>query len=222
MNMFIGDNEKIVFTGDSVTDSGRKRPFGEGLWEGTGNGYVRMIENFLNVCYPERIIRVTNTGISGNNTNDLLARFDKDVLELKPTYAVICIGFNDVWRCFDEPSLTEGHVPLDTYKKNLETMVEKCESAGIRPIFMTPYYLESNEKDAMRAMMDEYRAGMKAVAEQKGIDCIDLQEPFLKLLEYRYPAYISWDRVHPGQVGSLVIAKTFLKHVGFDFSRLAL
>ncbi|MBQ7224276.1 MAG: SGNH/GDSL hydrolase family protein [Clostridia bacterium] len=167
--MFIGDKERIVFTGDSVTDSGRKRHFGEGLWEGKGNGYVRMIENFLNVCYPERTIRVTNTGISGNNTNDLLARFDKDVLELNPTYAVICIGFNDEWRCFDEPGLTEGHISLETYKRNLETMVEKCKSAGVRPIFMTPYYLESNEKDSMRAMMDEYRAGMKEVAEKKEI-----------------------------------------------------
>ena len=220
--MIINDKEKIVFIGDSVTDAGRKRPFGEGLWEGTGNGYVRMIENFLNVCYPERVIRVTNTGISGNNTNDLVSRFDKDCIDLKPNIAVICIGFNDVWRYFDEPSLTEGHVSVETYAANLEIMANKCADAGIKCIFMTPYYLETNLNDPMRAMMDEYRAAMKKVAEKMGIDCIDLQPAFDKLLEYRYPAYISWDRIHPGQVGSLVIAKTFLKHIGFDFSRLEL
>ena len=217
--MFIKDKEKIVFIGDSVTDSGRKRPFGEGLWDGTGNGYVRMIENFLNVCYPERIIHVVNTGTSGNTTCDLLNRFDRDCIDLKPDYAVVCIGFNDVWRQFDEPSVTEGHISLKKYRENLVAMVEKCGSAGIRCIFMTPYYLESNKEDLMRAKMDEYRSAMHEVAYEKGLDCIDLQDAFDALLKYRYPAYISWDRVHPGQVGSLVIAKTFLKHVGFDFGR---
>ena len=220
--MIINDKEKIVFIGDSVTDAGRKRPVGEGLWEGTGNGYVRVIENFLNVCYPERVIRVSNTGISGNNPNDLVARFDKDCLDLKPNIAVICIGFNDVWRYFDEPSITDGHVSVETYAANLEIMAKRCADAGIKCIFMTPYYLEPNEKDLMRATRDEYRGAMKKVAEKMGIDCIDLQAAFDKLLEYRYPASISWDRVHPGQIGSLVIAKTFLKHIGFDFSRLEL
>ena len=218
--MFIKDKEKIVFIGDSVTDSGRKRPIGEGLWDGTGNGYVRVIENFLNVCYPERVIHVVNTGSSGNTTNDLLARFDRDCLDLKPNYAVICIGFNDVWRYFDEPSVTEGHVSLDKYTENLRAMADKCQAAGVRCIFMTPYYLEPNKEDLMRAKMDEYRAAMIKVAAEKGLDCVDLQSPFDKLMKYRYPAYICWDRVHPGQVGSLVIAKTFLKYAGFDFGRL--
>lgn len=220
--MNIQDKEKIVFIGDSVTDAGRKRPVGEGLWEGTGNGYVRMIENFLNVCYPERIIHVANTGISGNTTNDLIARFDTDCLDLHPDTVVICIGFNDVWRYFDEPSLTEEHVSLETYAKNLEIMADRCREAGVRCIFMTPYYLEPNEKDLMRVKMDEYRGAMKQVAEAKALDCIDLQDAFDQLLQYRYPAYISWDRIHPGQVGSLVIAKTFLKHMGFDFARLSM
>ena len=174
--MNIQDKEKIVFIGDSVTDAGRKRPVGEGLWEGTGNGYVRMIENFLNVCYPERIIHVANTGISGNTTNDLIARFDTDCLDLHPDTVVICIGFNDVWRYFDEPSLTEEHVSLETYAKNLEVMADRCRGAGVRCIFMTPYYLEPNEKDLMRAKMDEYRGAMKQVAEAKALDCIDIED----------------------------------------------
>jgi sugar phosphate isomerase/epimerase len=99
-------------------------------------------------------------------------------------------------------------------------MVNKCKSAGIKCILMSPYYLELNEKDLMRAKMDEYRLAMKAIAEDMGVDYIDLQKPFENILQYRYPAYISWDRVHPGNVGALVIAKTFLKHIGFDFDLL--
>lgn len=47
--MLIQNGQKIVFAGDSVTDAGRKRPVGEGLWEGTGNGYVRLIDSYLAV-----------------------------------------------------------------------------------------------------------------------------------------------------------------------------
>ena len=218
--MIFQDSEKVVFIGDSVTDAERKRPLGEGLWEGTGKGYVRMIENFLNVCYPERVIEIINMGISGNTTTDLINRFNSDCLDLKPDYAVICIGFNDVWRFFDEPSVKSGQVSLEVYKSNLVEMVNKCQSAGVKCILMSPYYLELNEKDLMRAKMDEYRLAMKAIAEDMGVDYIDLQKPFENVLQYRYPAYISWDRVHPGNVGALVIAKTFLKHIGFDFDLL--
>ena len=47
--MIFENNDRIVFTGDSVTDSGRKRPYGEGLWEGLGNGFVRNIDSILTV-----------------------------------------------------------------------------------------------------------------------------------------------------------------------------
>ena len=219
--MFLKDGERIVFIGDSVTDTGRNRPYGEGRGDGTGKGFVREIENLITVCYPERIIRITNMGISGNTSADLVARFDTDVIALAPEYAVICIGFNDVWRQFDTPTLPNVHVLLDAYKENLRIMVAKCKEAKIYPILMSPYYLETNSEDAMLKRMNEYRAAMKAVATEAGVDFIDLQAPFDELLKYRYPAFISWDRVHPNHVGSLVIAKTFLKYAGFDFGRLA-
>ena len=218
--MLFKDGERIVFTGDSVTDSGRKRPIGEGLWDGTGNGYVRLLESYFNVFYPEMLVRLSNTGNSGDTSTDLLNRFERDVLALNPNYAVICIGFNDVWRFFDEPSLRADHVVLSTYRQNLAKMADMCAEKAIKVIFMTPYYLESNEQDAMRKMMGEYAATMKEVAEQKHVPCIDLQASFDKLLQYRYPAYISWDRVHPNHTGSMVIANEFLKFIGFDFLRM--
>lgn len=83
--MQLQDKEKIVFAGDSVTDCGRKRPVGEGRYEGVGEGYVRQIDTILNVCYPEMLFRIINMGISGNTSRDLLNRFDDDVLALCPT-----------------------------------------------------------------------------------------------------------------------------------------
>ena len=50
--MLFENMDRIVFTGDSVTDMERARPVGEGLFDNVGRGYVRVIENMLNAWYP--------------------------------------------------------------------------------------------------------------------------------------------------------------------------
>ena len=212
--MLIENGQKILFAGDSVTDDGRARPVGEGFSSALGNGFVRLIDSYLTVDYPERLIHTVNMGVSGNTSRDLLARWDTDVNALNPDWVVLCIGFNDVWRQFDLPGLPEQAVFPEEYRSNLNKMADKTKA---RMIWMTPYYLELNESDAMRKRMDEYGAIMKEEAKKRGIPCIDLQEKFRHLLENRYPASITWDRVHPGWVGSVVIARAFLKEIGFEY-----
>ncbi len=220
MELKLKDGERIVFTGDSVTDDGRKRPIGEGLWEGVGKGYVRQIDNFLNVFYPELKIHVINTGISGNTSKDLLNRFDEDVMKLNPDTVVIMIGINDVWRQFDEPQLNYEFVLEDEYAQNLSKMVAKVKSENKRVILMTPYFMETNKLDEMRAKTDAYAKTVKEIAEAEGVQCIDIQSAFDKYLKFRHPSYISWDRVHPNNIGSMIIANEFLKAIDFDFDRL--
>ncbi len=212
----IEDHEKIVFTGDSITDAGRGRPVGEGLWDGVGNGYVRSIETLLNVCYPERLIHIANTGVSGNTSRDLKQRWENEVLALKPDWVVCCIGVNDVWRQFDSPSVFTQHVGPEEYRRNLEEITEQTQPCVKGLIMMTPYYMEPCREDAMRRRMDEYGGIMKEVCAERHLPCIDLQAEFDAYLQYRHSSYVMWDRVHPGWTGSLIIARAFLKEVGFD------
>ncbi len=206
--MVLKYNEKVVFAGDSVTDDGRARPVGEGLWGALGNGFVRMVDTFLTVEYPALNQRLVNMGISGNTSRDLLARWDTDVLVLNPDWVVLCIGFNDVWRQFDCPAQPECAVTPEEYRRNLSSMADKTTA---KMIWLTPYYLEPNPNDLMRKRMDEYGAICKEEAQKRGIPCIDLQAEFAEILKYRYPAFITWDRVHPGWVGSMIIARALLK-----------
>ena len=42
------------------------------------------------------------------------------------------------------------------------------------------------------------------------------QKEFCDYLQYRHAASIMADRVHPGRIGSMIIARAFLRAVGFD------
>ena len=218
--MLLQEKTTLLFTGDSVTDAGRALPVGEGQHpgqaDGLGNGYVSCIDTLLNVCYPELLIRVQNTGISGNTSRDLWARWQRDVLDLSPDYLAVCIGFNDVWRQFDSPAVTSLHVSPQQYADNLRAMIASVQGRVRGLFFLTPYYLEPLTADPMRARMDEYRALCKSVCAAAGVRCIDLQQPFDAYLQHRHSSYIMWDRVHPGRIGSLIIARTFLREIGFD------
>ena len=200
--MKIENGEKLLFIGDSVTDDNRARPVGEGNNAALGNGFVRLIDAYLAAEYPERNIHVVNMGVSGNTSRDLVERWESDVTAQNPDWVVLCIP--------------QRAVPLDEYRKNLNSLADATRA---KTIWMTPYYLEPNETDAMRKRMDEYRAAMKEIAAERGIPCIDLQEEFVHILQYRYPAFITWDRIHPGMVGSVIIAKAFLREIGFGRGR---
>jgi lysophospholipase L1-like esterase len=211
---------RLVMIGDSITDVGRARPIGEGRADDAlGRGYVMMVDALLGAVYPERLIRVTNMGISGNTTRDLKARWQTDVLDLKPDWLSMMIGANDVWRQFDSPRQTERHVLIDEYEANLAELVTATKPVVKGLVLMTPFYLEPNRQDAMRAAMDRYGAAVKRVATAQGAILVDTQAAFDRVLEVLYPAAINWDRVHPNPTGSAVLARAFLNGVGFDWQR---
>jgi lysophospholipase L1-like esterase len=219
--MLFQNYDRIVFAGDSVTDMGSTRPVGEGLFDNLGKGYVRVVENLLSVCYPETYVRVTNSGISGNTSRDLLERFDRDCIDLDPDIVSICIGINDVWRQFDSPAIREQAVLPDEYERNMVAMIEKCKAKSkIRHIFiLSPYYIEPNREDMMRKRMDEYVEICEKLAKKYGCIFVNFQKMYEDYCKIRHSSYIAWDRVHPNQIGSTLMAKEFLKYCDFDFNR---
>lgn len=216
--MLFENMDRIVFAGDSVTDMGSAQPVGEGLFDNVGHSYVRILENMLAAWYPEVKLRVTNSGVSGNTSRNLLARFQRDVEELHPDWVSICIGINDVWRQFDSPAIPDEQVTPEEYEANLEKMILQIKGQVKGIFLLTPYYMEPNKADWMRSRMDEYGAVCAKLAEKHGCVLVDLQGAFDRYFQYRHPAFIAWDRVHPNQIGATVIAREFLKHCGFDYN----
>ncbi len=216
--MIFSDFDRVVFAGDSVTDMGSERPVGEGLFDNLGRSYVRVIENMLMAWYPKLNIRITNSGISGNTSKDLLERFDRDIVELNPQWVSICIGINDVWRQFDVPACRDYAVSVEEYEKNLETMILRIRGK-VKGIFIcTPYYIEPNKSDLMRNKMDEYIKVCKYLTQKYNGELVDFQGMYDEFCKYKHSSIIAWDRVHPNQMGATLMAKEFLKHCDFDFS----
>ncbi|RAP75350.1 SGNH/GDSL hydrolase family protein [Paenibacillus montanisoli] len=217
--MRIGTNEKLVMIGDSITDCGRARPIGEGLFDAIGKGYVGLVDALITAAYPERGIRVVNVGTSGNTVRDLKERWDTDVLALKPDWLSVMIGTNDVWRQFDMPLIRESQVGIEEYAATLEELVVQTKPSLKGLLLMTPFYLEPNPSDAMRAQMDRYGAVVRDIADKHNAVFVDTQAAFNRVMEHLYPATLAWDRVHPNQAGHAVLARAFLQAVGFDYSK---
>lgn len=148
----------------------------------------------------------------------MLARFQRDVVDLKADWVLICIGINDVWRQFDSPAMPDQCVLPDEYEQNVEKMIEMVKGSVKGIFILTPYYMEPNTADPMRARMDEYCAVCKRLAEKHGCIFVDFQKLYADYCNVRHSAYIAWDRVHPNQIGATLMAREFLKHCDFDYN----
>ena len=217
--MILSKHDRIVFAGDSVTDMGSAQPVGEGLFDNVGRSYVRVIENLLSSVYPEVNLRVTNSGISGNTSRDLLARWERDVLRFDPQWVSICIGINDVWRQFDTPAMFDAQVGLDEYTENMEKMILMIKDKVKGVFILSPYYMEPNPKDTMRARMDEYCAICKKLSDKYGCIFVDFQKLYADFCKIRHSSCIAWDRIHPNQMGATLMAKEFLNKCDFDYGK---
>jgi lysophospholipase L1-like esterase len=219
MDLKLQPKSRLVMIGDSITDCGRARPIGEGRGEALGKGYVSLVDGLLGTMYPSYDIRVTNVGTSGNTVRNLRERWQTDVIDLKPDWLSIMIGINDVWRQFDLPTYTEKHVGIEEYAQTLRELVAEAKPLLKGLVLMTPFYIEPNPNDPMRAAMDRYGKVVEQIASETGAVFVDSQKAFDRVLEHYYPATLAWDRVHPGMTGHMVLARAFLNGIGFDWNK---
>ena len=215
--MLLAPSRKIVFIGDSITDCGRTYSIGEGSSGQLGNGYVSFIDAFLGATKPELALRTVNMGVGGNTVRDLEARWQSDVLDLKPQYVSVMIGTNDVWRQFDSPLQKESHVGPEDYRDTLDRLIARTTLTAEKVLLLSPFFVEANKNDAMRIRMDEYGAYAQEVAIEHGAVWVDVQAAFDAVLRHVPSQSLASDRVHPNATGHAIITRAFLKAVGVQW-----
>lgn len=205
---------RVVMLGDSITQ------FGDGP-----GGYVWLVRHYLADLYPSQKIETLNAGISGNKSNDMIARYQADVLDKKPDLLAISVGVNDVWHGFyDNHPLGDGPrgLKIEDYRRNVEEMVTKAEAIGTRVVLLaaTPIYEDlSNRENAKQA---SYNGVLKDIAKKHHLIYVDYQKAMRDLITtYRKRTgardnFLTVDGVHMNAEGNKVMAHTLLNALGIS------
>ncbi len=213
----LADNSTLLMIGDSITDCGRTYPVGDGKAgiAALGDGYVSyMAEMFASIC-PEKGIHLINMGINGNTVVDLTNRWQCDVLDLGADWLSVKIGINDVWREM-EPTMPESErVPIDLYERLLEQLVRTTRPTVQGMILATPYLIEADIQDPMRSKMDDYALVVRRLATKYDTIFVDTQAGFNEVLAFDPATPLADDRVHPNNLGHMIIARAFMSALGF-------
>ncbi len=218
----LGQSERIVVVGDSITAAG---------------GYVLYIEGYLVTRFPERHFDVLNVGRSSETVSNLsevdhpgrrpclFARFDNDVAAYCPTVVVSCYGINDgIYHPFSQER-------LKAYQDGIGTLISKVRGGlKARLLILTPPDYESRNagQPDVRAeetygykrpfadydqVMEKYAAWLMTLKEP-GVtvgDLHTLMAEFLKARRKDDPGFrMTRDGIHPSSTGHLLMAMATL------------
>ena len=198
---------KILFQGDSITDSGRNYKDSESL----GTGYVMMASTWFSAKYPERKVTFLNRGISGNRIRDLRNRWKKDCLDLKPNVVSILIGVNDTLGKYFWNSPTTMEEFENDYRIILQQTIDVL-SAKI--VLLEPFMLNVDEsQDRLRDDLENRIRITRKLSKEFGTRIVPLSRVFENAARIREPTFWAADGVHPTLVGHTLIAQNWLKTV---------
>jgi lysophospholipase L1-like esterase len=215
--MKIQPHSTLVMIGDSITECGREKPIREDTLDCLGTGYVHFVHCLTAAAEPALHLRVLNMGVGGNTVRDLSDRWERDALGRNPDWLSVMIGINDVWRHFDSNLPKEKLVSAEEFAGTLERLIAKIRPRLKGLVLMTPYYVEPDRTDPMRAMMDLYRGEVRPLAEKYKAEFVDTQVAMDLAMGPYPPTELAADRVHVNSVGQMILARAFLKAVDFSW-----
>lgn len=204
---FIKENDTILFQGDSITDCSRNKLRRTDL----GNGYVNLINHYLQTHHSNLNIHCINKGIYGNRTVDLKLRWRLDSLRIDKDVLSLLAGINDTWRKYDFNLVTSAEKFEENYRYLLDSSLER--NPNLRIILLSPFLLPHTDKQLI--WFEDLNPKIQVVenlAKEYNALYIPLQEIFNEALTPEKDVhYWTVDGVHPTPEGHMLIAKEWLK-----------
>lgn len=203
---------RYLFQGDSITDAYRLNYEDPSF---TGQGYVRLLEARLTFENPDT--EVINCGVSGNRVTDLLARWKKDCLNVKPDVLTILVGINDIIHEYAHKNGVDAVLYEEIYRILLELV--KIKMPSVKIILMSPFLVGSGSADELWGHhWDEIKVDLVELQEVVGrlakefqATYIDLQNVFDEAQKKAPAEHWSFDCVHPTAAGHELIARTWME-----------
>ncbi len=140
---------RVVFVGDSLTDGSAWTDWV--LETLKANGYPNLIKN--------------DAGIAGDNVPKLKARFQHDVVDLKPDLVVLNIGTND-------------REPVEEYRRDVEAMVKQVRQSGARMLLCIPPGINDPKKPERDANIVAYGEVLRELAKTYDCTVVDFHAAF--------------------------------------------
>ena len=191
---------KIVFFGDSVTETGRDLNDPDDL----GAGYVKFAADKLRLLYPEMHILFLNRGVGGNGVVDLNARIQKDVIDENPDFIILQIGVNDVW--------WKGESE-EEFRKEYVTLVSSLKTTGAKIIVLQPFILPIEDKGLLRPRLNAFNKIIGEVLKEQGLPLIPMDEIFSGATQDIQPTQFTIDGIHPTHRGHRYLADFVVKEL---------
>jgi lysophospholipase L1-like esterase len=210
-NATFAPEARILFQGDSITDGGRGRNNDPN--HVLGHSYAFLIAAKYGAALPERQLTFFNRGISGNKVPDLINRWQKDAIELKPTVVSILIGVNDIWH-----PLNDGkEVSVEKYEAGYDQLLTETRAALpeakiilLEP-FITPGRATSPKWDEWQQHLKQFQAVVARLGAKHNAPVVKLQAAFDAACQKAPAEYWVWDGVHPTAAGNQLIADEWVR-----------
>ncbi len=183
----------FVFLGDSLT-------FGYGV--NKKDCWVELLKSNSN-------INIINKGINGSTTTNMLVRFNKDMLSLKPKRAFIMGGTNDLL-C---------NRTISSIISNIELMIKDLKLINASIIIGIPpdiivedaynLFMESPTYDYCKKSLPILKEKLISLCDNYGCDYVD----FYSLTKNNIQKNIYVDGIHLNPQGQQLILNEFLKNI---------
>lgn len=199
---------KILFQGDSITDAGRNRSDLTSI----GQGYPLYAIKYMKELYPDIEFEFFNGGISGNEVQDLLNRFERDFLSVDADIISVLIGINDVWHSLkrDIPPMDNG-IFEERYRTLLSSLKDKTHA---KLIAIEPFLGPVEDKASMRADLDSKIQVIRKVAREYADLYIPLDGLLAQAFNNDEHTKYSADGVHPTPYGAEFIGRIYAEEIG--------
>ena len=180
----------IVIWGDSITDQN------DGEAVGVKNTLNAGYFTVSNIMLGDYFNLLNNAGVSGERTDQILARFDAGVKAYSPKWVFILAGANDLL----------GSVPVSTIKDNLALIYDAIESIGAKVITATQYASASFTNESDFSEMNQF---IRSESESRGFYLADFEaattDPEKASFPYTYDN-ITYDGLHLNAYGAKLCA----------------
>lgn len=163
----------VVFMGNSITDN-----------------WSKIVPEFFAVN------NYVGRGISGQTTEQMLARFRQDVVDLHPKIVVILAGINDI-------AQNNGPISNECILNNIKSMCDIAQANGIIPVLCSILPCDHfvwRKSMTPASIVVEMNVLIKAYAQKMGYEYVDYYSALATEAGALNPLYTN-DRCHPTRSG---------------------